>query len=288
MRYAKKYLDKKILFPLFAGFLPFILVKTFCIDLVVVRSPAMQPALRQGEWIFITKVFTPKRGDVVEISLPLSQKDTSPEKIKVLKRIAAMPGDTVEVRSSQLLVNGKPAEGTENYLHNYIAKIAKQSDSVVFDKAGIKERFLVDDSCVYLVMLSDQQYRDLQTQQLLYSLQANKEDSAVFDETIFPFDPGVKWNKDYFGPLYIPRKGEEIKLTVENVKLYSRIIRTFEGNALEAEKGKIYINENEVTSYKVKEDYYFVTGDNFDNSIDSRNWGFIPREKMTSRTLRKK
>jgi signal peptidase I len=288
MRDAKKYLDKKILFPLFAGFLAFILVKTFCIDFVIVRSPAMQPSLRQGEYLFITRIFTPHRGDVVEVSLPLLEKDTAQEKIRLFKRIAAMPGDTLEIRSSQLYVNGSPDQHNERDLHNYIAKIPRQADSVVFDKTGITERFLVDDSCVYLVVLNDQQYRDLQAQEEIRSLQSNREDSAVYDESVFPFDPNIKWNKDYFGPLYIPKKGDELKLTPENVKYYARIIHDLEGNALEVEKGKIYLNENEVNTYKVKDDYYFLIGDNFDNSVDSRQWGFIPRERITARTLRKK
>jgi signal peptidase I len=288
MRYAKKYLDKKILFPLFAGFLAFILVKTFCIDFVVVRSPAMQPALRQGEYLFITRIFTPHRGDVVEISLPLNEKDTSQEKIKLFKRITGMPGDSLEIRASQLYINGHIDPENKKLLHNYIAKISRQSDSVVFDKAGITERFLVDDSCVYLVMLDDEQSRSLLMQKEILVLEPNGEDSAIYDEAIFPFDASVKWNKDYFGTLYIPKKGDEIRLTANNVKCYAQIIHDFEGNALEVEKGKIYINENEVTSYKIKDDYYFVTGDNFDNSIDSRQWGFIPRERITARTLRKK
>lgn len=286
MQYAKKYLDKKYLFPLFAGFLAFILVKTFCIDFVMVKSPAMQPALRQGEWIFITKIFTPKRNDVVQLALPLAAGDTAPEKSKVFKRLVGMPGDTIEIRNSQLYVNGKLTENNNTFLHNYIAKIAHQSDSVIFEKAGIKEKFLIDDSCVYLLMLNRQQYHDLQEQKEMYSLELNQEDSAVYDETIFPNDPKITWNKDFFGPMYIPKKGEEIKLTAENIRYYARIIHGFEGNALDVEKGKIYINENEAYGYVVKEDYYFVTGDNFDNSIDSRHWGFVPREKLLARTLR--
>lgn len=280
MRRAQKYLNRRIIIPLGAGFLVFLFIKLLFFDLVPVRSPSMQPTLMQGEWVFIKKVFTPQRNDIVYIRVPFSDKDTSQPRVRIFKRVVGVPGDSVEVRKARVFVNGECAAVNAFFCHNYIAKFEKQTDTSLFAEKGISEKYPVDDSCVYLLILNDRQYHDLQTDKRMYSLLSNAEDSALFDEGVFPYNDKIKWNKDYFGPLYVPRKGDELRLDMTNIRFYEHLITATEGNALDIEKDKIFINEKETTTYTVKQNYYFVTGDNFDNSIDSRHWGLVPEKNI--------
>ena len=41
----------------------------------------------------------------------------------------------------------------------------------------------------------------------------------------------------------------------------------------------------DIKSYEVKKDYYWAMGDNRDDSLDSRYWGFIPRDYILGEAL---
>jgi signal peptidase I len=119
------------------------------------------------------------------------------------------------------------------------------------------------------------------------TIKEHSEDSGLYDETVFPQNAIIKWNKDFFGPLYIPKKGDEIKLDTNTFKIYKRIINDFEGGDYSVQGNKILNHATDtITNYTIRQDYYFVIGDNFDNSIDSRYWGFIPKKNIKAKLIR--
>ena len=89
-------------------------------------------------------------------------------------------------------------------------------------------------------------------------------------EDIFPHDARYPWNKDFFGPLYIPEAGKTIDITIDNLPLYKRVITEYEGNELEVKGNQIFINGELADTYTFKQDYYWMMGDNRHNSQDSR------------------
>lgn len=68
-----------------------------------IEGSSMEPNLHDGEYVIIDRVSyvlrKPERGDVVVFVPPTGDKD-------YIKRIMGLPGDTVEVRNGQVLVNG--------------------------------------------------------------------------------------------------------------------------------------------------------------------------------------
>jgi signal peptidase I len=54
---------------------------------------------------------------------------------------------------------------------------------------------------------------------------------------------------------------------------------------VQADGDVVRLDGKAVTEYTVQRDYLFGMGDHRDNSLDSRYWGFIPRENLVGTPL---
>ncbi len=99
------------------------------------------------------------------------------------------------------------------------------------------------------------------------------------------FPKGLPYNKDWWGPATVPYKGMRIDLTVASLDQWRQFIEGEDHTIRFATDGRIEIDGRAVEQYTVERNYFFFMGDNRDNSIDSRYWGYVPEEHIIGRPI---
>lgn len=100
---------------------------------------------------------------------------------------------------------------------------------------------------------------------------------------VFPFDSLLSWNIRQFGPLYLPKEGDEIRMNRTNYLLYKKVIEWEQQGELSFQDSVVYLNQKPISTYRFRKNYYFMGGDNGVNSQDSRYWGLLPEEYIVGK-----
>jgi signal peptidase I len=240
---------KNLLFAAVAAFL----IKTFFIETSRVPTGSMEKTIMVGDFLFVNKFIygssSPRNIPFTNISLPYFQMPSLQEPRRGDIVVFEYPGDRDEMTSAEIM--------------NYVKRcIGIPGDTIE-----------IDDKVVFV------NGKEASRPPQIQYINSYCTPRGIPNPQIFP--AGGNFNEDNYGPIVVPKKGSTINLTLDNVEKWRTIIdRELGKRSVTVSNGQILIDGKPVKSYTLKSDYYFMMGDNRDDSADSRFWGFVPRDKI--------
>jgi signal peptidase I len=252
----EKFMDN--LRSLFWAAIAALILKTFVIEAYTIPTGSMEDTLLPGDFLLVTKftlgATTPRNIPFTNIALPYYQFP----KLKEVKRgdiiVFEYPGDRDELRHEEIM--------------NYIKRCAGLPGDTI----------TIVDKVLYV---NGELFPPPPKMKFLNPVPTPR---GIGNPYIFP--KFSNFNEDNYGPLYVPKKGDTVQLSIDNIEQYRTLInREYGREVVKVIGDEITIDGVPAKTYVIKKNYYFMMGDNRDDSADSRFWGYVPEDLIIGEPL---
>ncbi len=302
------------------AFVVMLVVRTFFFDLYRIPTPSMEKTLLVGDYLFVSKLhygtrlpmtlgipFTPiylpgvdlpyvrlpgfddvDRGDVIVFNYPPDEGPID-RQMHYIKRVVGMPGDTLAVRDKVVYINGEPlsvVSTAQQYWTVYKEDPRYRFAEPQLEELGVTARAPVRGRPEMVrIQATAEAARRVEALSWVERVEPYVvPQTGAFSSRLYP--PGRGYTPDNYGPIYIPEEGATIRLTDYNWPAFRPVIEEYEGHTARQLNDSTFVIDGERTStYTFEQDYYFVMGDNRDNSQDSRFWGFVPMSHIVGKAV---
>ena len=249
-----------------------------------------------------------KRSDIVVFSWPVDtvnrfyglddgkyyQKPID-KKSNYVKRAVGIPGDSLKVVDGKVYVNNKPLELPDRaqlqYSYQGLSKGSGFNAKNLYDSYKITNLQFFNSTQFATQSITDENAERFRNHPNVASLEKIIAPADQKDPSIFPKGTASLGNRDQISTLYIPKKGTSTPITTENIALYKRLIEVYEGTemghpqTITISGNQVLLDNQPLTEYTFKQDYYWMMGDNRHNSEDSRFWGFVPENHVVGKPV---
>lgn len=221
------------------------------------------------------------RNDLVIVENPAASSSN-------IKRLVALPGDTIRIRNRKLWINDIVAPRSYPILSEYRVSFKTDSSRIVLtDMHQQAFKGKLGKGAFYLFNLTDSAYINLSKNPGVQLIRPIFESASRSSGDVWPHWKRYGWNKDIFGPVYIPKKGDSIALNRDNYLMYKELILNHEKDSIyQGKDGLYYLDTIAISQYHFKQDYIFVLGDNRAYSTDSHFYGPIPAAWVRAKAKR--
>jgi len=217
------------------------------------------------------------------------------KKSNYVKRCVGLPGDSLEVRDGFVYINGKQNElpNRAKLQFAYAISVKKPLNlKYIADRYDITDIYPVNrEGSLYQAHMTTDAFEKFKNYPDVNQIVSLKNKSENWEKGIFPHDPQYQWNVNFFGPIYIPKKDATVAINTESISFYKRIIEVYEGsemglnNEISVSGTQVLLNGSSITEYTFLQDYYWMMGDNRNNSEDARSWGYTPYNHVVGKPV---